>query len=124
MNLLQILKAMFTPAPRLDPASCFDRLRRGEVILIDVREPKEWANGVAEGAVLLSLSDFNGGRQTWKPFLEANRGRELLTYCAAGARAGTITGALLNEGFKCSNTGGLSDWAAAGWKIVLPAASR
>ena len=47
MNLLQLLKAMITPAPRLDPASCFERVRRGEVILIDVREPKEWANGAA-----------------------------------------------------------------------------
>ena len=62
MNLFKMIKSLFTSAPRLAPHECAQRIRAGEAVLIDVREPGEWSSGVAEHAVLLSLTDLTGGR--------------------------------------------------------------
>jgi rhodanese-related sulfurtransferase len=124
MNLFKMLKALFTSAPRLAPLECAPRVRAGEAILIDVREPGEWSSGVAERAVLLSLTDLTGGRSQWKPFLTANSGKELLLYCASGGRSGMAARILTAEGFRTANTGGLGEWIDAGWPVVKPNKSR
>ena len=69
MNLLKFFKAMLTSVPRLAPPDCAARVRSGDALLVDVREPAEWAEGVAQQATLLSLADLNGARTDWKPFL-------------------------------------------------------
>ncbi|MFM9081550.1 MAG: rhodanese-like domain-containing protein, partial [Opitutaceae bacterium] len=65
MNPFKFLKSLFTPAPRLRPRECAPRVRAGQAVLIDVREPSEWRSGVAEGAVLLPWSDLGGARKSW-----------------------------------------------------------
>ena len=55
MNVFKLIKAMFTSAPRAEPQACADRIRSGAAVLIDVRESSEWAEGVAQNAVLLPL---------------------------------------------------------------------
>ena len=124
MSLLTLFKAMFTSAPRATPADCAARVRSGEALLVDVREPGEWSGGVAHSAKLLPLSDLTGARTQWKPFLADAAGREILLYCAAGGRSGLAARLLTVEGFRAANTGGLSDWAAAGWPVAKPPASR
>ncbi len=120
MNLFKMLKSLLTSAPRSTPRDCADRVRTGEALLVDVREPGEWSSGVAERAVLLSLTDLTGGRTQWKTFLADNAGRELLLYCASGGRSGMAARILAAEGFRTANTGGLGDWIAAGWPVVKP----
>lgn len=124
MNPFKMFKALFSSAPRLSPLECSRRVTDGEAILIDVREPGEWASGVAKHAVLLSFSDLSGSRAQWQPFLSDKAGRELLVYCASGGRSAIAARILTQEGFKAANTGGLSDWAAAGWPLVKPAGRR
>ncbi len=123
MKFTQILKAMFTPAIRLPAAECFARVGKGAAVLVDVREPSEWTDGVADLAALLPLSNLNGDRKLWDPFLAAQRaaGREILVYCAAGGRSALVAKALAAEGYRVANVGGLEEWSAAGWKIVPPA---
>ncbi len=123
MNLLKFFKAMFASVPRYTPADCSARVSSGTALLIDVREPREWTAGVAKGAALLPMSDLNGSRALWKPFLEKAAGRELLTYCAVGGRAGIAAKLLATEGFTVANAGGFSEWAAAGWPVVTPRAA-
>lgn len=120
MNPIKLIKALFTFAPRFAPAECHERVRAGEALLIDVREPNEWNDGVAEKAVLLPLSDLTGRRAQWRKFLAESGGRELLFYCAAGGRSGIAARMLTNEGFRTANTGSLRDWATSGWPIVKP----
>ena len=122
MNTLKHLKALFTSAPRLAASECLERVRSGDAVLIDVREPHEWAGGVAEGAVLLPLSDLTGRRVQWRPFLAVNAGRQFLPYCAAGGRSATAARMLATEGFRSADAGSLSEWAAAGWPVVPPSA--
>ncbi|HVU35074.1 MAG TPA: rhodanese-like domain-containing protein [Opitutaceae bacterium] len=120
MSLLNSLKSMFTPAPRVDPAAAAARIRAGDALLVDVRESREWSGGVALHAKLLPLSDLTGGRSQWRDFLAAVGEREVLLYCASGMRSGSAARLLAAEGIRAANSGGLSDWAAAGWPIVAP----
>jgi len=106
--------------PSVAPAEAAARLKSGNAVLIDVREPDEWAGGVAAPAVLLSLSELRGDRKAWKPFLEKNRDKELLLYCRSGNRSGQAAAILAKEGFKIANVGGFSAWKSAGLPTRKP----
>lgn len=124
MNPFKIFKTLFTSAPRRRASECTERVRTGDAILVDVREPREWENGVAKNAVLLPLTDLTGSRKKWTSFLAEARGRELLFYCAGGGRSAIAARVLAAEGFRTANTGSLSDWVAAGWPVVTPESSE
>jgi len=106
--------------PRIDPVETAAALDSGTAVLIDVREPGEWADGVAERATLLALSDLQGSRKYWTPFLEKNRQRRLLLYCRSGARSAHAAAKLRREGFNAVNAGTLHGWRRLGWKTVPP----
>ncbi len=122
MNLFKMIKALFASAPRFAPLECAHRVRAGEAFLVDVREPGEWRDGVAQHAQMLPLSDLTGSRTQWKPFLAGAEGREILVYCNSGGRSGIAARLLTAEGFRSANTGGLGAWASAGWPIARPKA--
>jgi rhodanese-related sulfurtransferase len=109
--------------PRVRPASAAAEIAAGRAALVDVREPPEWAGGVAAGAVLLPLSDLHGERMQWRPFLERHRGRRLLLYCQSGTRSGLAAARLRREGFDAVNLGSLLGWRLAGGPVVNPSAS-
>ncbi len=120
MNPLRFLASVLTGVPRVAPAEAAPRVRSGEALLIDIREPFEWKAGVAESARLLPMSDLVGRRKHWGPFLAEAAGRELLLYCAVGGRAGAAARILRAGGQRVGNTGGFRDWVAAGWPIARP----
>ena len=87
----------------------------GNAVLVDVREPAEWAaTGVAAPAALLPMSDFKGERKLWRPFLEQHAGKELVLYCRSGRRSGLVAQALAAEGWQTRNAGRFQDWVNAG----------
>jgi len=96
------------------------QIASGEALLIDVRESSEWASGVAGPARLLPLSDLQGSRSQWKPFLEQNRDKELLVYCRSGNRSGIAAGILRSEGCKVTNIGSYGAWMNAGLPTRKP----
>lgn len=67
MNIQSILAAMFSlkgedrtapPVKRMTAREAFEKLRAGELTLIDVRTPEEWRRtGVPEGAKRATLQD-------------------------------------------------------------------
>lgn len=120
MSFFKMLKSLFQSAPRLAPADCAARVRAGDAILIDVREPAEWAGGYAASATLLPLSDLTGARTQWNKFLSTVGHREVLLYCASGGRSGLAARLLTAEGFRAANTGGLADWIGSGWQFAQP----
>ena len=102
----------------MPPAEAAQRVADGTAVLIDVREPEEWARtGVAEPAVLLSLSDLRGDRVLWKAFLVKNKDMELILYCRSGHRAGIAADILAKEGFQVANAGGFKHWKSAGLPV-------
>lgn len=102
------------------PGSAAAAVEKGAAVLVDVREPAEWATGVAQPAVLLPLSDLRGDRKRWAPFLEQNRGKRILLYCRSGNRSGMAAATLKEEGFDAANVGALSDWQSAGLPVRIP----
>ena len=107
-----------TRGQTIDSAEAAKRVAGGQAVLVDVREPGEWAStGVAAPAVLLSLSDLQGSRAHWKLFLEENRGKELILYCRSGNRSGIAARILTKEGWSTVNAGAFNDWSAAGLPV-------
>jgi rhodanese-related sulfurtransferase len=110
-----IVTAFAAEAPKIEPAAAANLVAEGKAVLVDCREPAEWADtGVVEGAALLAKSDFDGAQTDWKPFLEKNAGKEIIIYCRSGGRAGTVAAALAEKGVKTAYAGGFKAWAAAG----------
>jgi adenylyltransferase/sulfurtransferase len=102
-------------APKIPPVEAAKLVSEGKAVLVDCREPREWkSTGVAEPAVLLAKSDFDGDQKQWKEFLAKNQGKQVLIYCGSGGRSGTIAKALNEKGVSAANVGGLKDWTAAG----------
>ena len=121
--------AMFAVAnaevAKVSPSDAFSRVSAGEAVLVDVREPAEWAeSGVAAPAELLPMSDFDGDQKLWKPFLEKNAGKELILYCRSGNRSGKVAAKLEARGHKVGNSGAFKDWAAAGLPVRKVEASE
>ena len=119
------LVAAAPEVPRLSPAEAVQRVAAGTAVLVDVRESDEWAQtGIVVGAIPLALSDLRGERRDWKPFLAANKDRELILYCRTGNRSGQAARLLAAEGYRTANAGGLRDWLAAGQKVApIPSSS-
>lgn len=116
MAVRQLIAAR--PGISLDDAKA--ALKTGTAILVDVREPLEWPSGVAKTAALMPFSDLRAGGPQWRAFLEKNRARKILVYCASGTRSGLVASRLRKEGFDAVNAGSLRDWDRAGWPICSP----
>jgi len=100
---------------KIAPADAAKRVAEGTAVLVDVREPAEWADtGVVTSATLLAKSDFDGAQTDWKPFLEKNAGKEIILYCRSGNRSGIVAAALAAKGYKVANGGAFKTWADAG----------
>lgn len=119
--LASAIAAFAADVPKITPADAAKLVAEGKAVLVDVREPAEWADtGVVTSATLLAKSDFDGAQKDWKPFLEKNAGKEIILYCRSGGRAGAVAEALTEKGFKVANAGGFKAWAAAGQPTRKP----
>ncbi|MEO7664044.1 MAG: rhodanese-like domain-containing protein, partial [Candidatus Limnocylindrales bacterium] len=102
--------------PTVDAATAHARLDGddpGRPLLVDVREPGEYAEVRAHGAVLVPLSEFV------QRFRELPQDRPLLMICRSGARSGQATTFLLGNGWPdVSNVaGGMLAWERAGLPV-------
>lgn len=124
MSLFNRLISLFSPGGaglrRVSPVEAAQLVREKKAVLVDVREPAEWAHGVAQKAALLPLSDLTGGRRLWKPFLEQVKGREIIVYCHSGSRCGLAARLLTAEGFQTASSGTLHAWHRAGLPVCKP----
>lgn len=92
------------------------RLREGEALLVDVREPEEWHAGRAPEAVHVPLGEL-GNRLGELP-----ADRDLIIVCRSGARSDRAATALASLGFRASNlAGGMRAWHAASLPVVTDA---
>lgn len=84
-------------------------LERGEVQLVDVREPHEWEEGRIAGASHIELERLAGRAA------EIDRDRPVVFQCRLGARSAMATAAFRAAGWEAYNlTGGLQAWVEAG----------
>jgi molybdopterin/thiamine biosynthesis adenylyltransferase/rhodanese-related sulfurtransferase len=96
-----------TPIPEITPVELAERLRAGDVDLIDVREPHEWEIAHIPGARLVPLRDLPGAI----PLLD--RARDIVVQCRSGVRSATAVRQLQDAGFtRVKNlVGGILRWS-------------
>ena len=88
-------------------------LEDGTLLLVDVREPHEYAQGRIPGSVSYPLSGFDPA--TLRQLVEADGRRPVLS-CAAGVRSARALAFAQAGGLALSEhyAGGFKDWAGAG----------
>ena len=97
--------------PDLDPGQAAALLDRGEAVLIDVREPDEWAAGHAPEATHLPLGGVNPDA--------VPSGTTVIAVCRSGNRSGRAAELLAAAGIPVHNlAGGMTAWAAAGLPVL------
>ena len=88
---------------------------RGEVHIVDVREPAEYTGelGHAPGAELVPLGPVESAARSW------DREREVVGSCRSGARSGRAAAHLASVGFRrvMNMSGGMLAWNAAGLPV-------
>lgn len=116
--LASLLTVTAAEVAKITPAAAAQLVADGKAVLVDIREPAEWAEaGVAAPAVLLPKSDFDGDKQQWKDFLAKAGDKQIILYCRSGRRAEAVGQALATEGRSVANAGGMKDWVAAGLPV-------
>lgn len=104
---------------RVQPEEGRRLMRQGLAVLVDVREPAEWGNGVIRGARRLCYSELVRGEEAWCRFLrELDPETEIILYCKNGPRAGRAAAILSRQGFRTANGGGIDDWVRAGFEFL------
>ena len=105
-----------SPLPTIDAREAERRLREDadRPLLIDVREPNEFAAVRAPGAVLMPTSVFAARVG------ELPTDRPLLVVCHVGGRSAAVTGYLLRAGRTdvVNIAGGMEAWEAAGLPVT------
>jgi rhodanese-related sulfurtransferase len=97
------------------PQQVAERLERGEIQLIDVRQPEEHEAGRIAGDRFIELAQLAAQAET------IDRDRPVVFYCRSGARSAMATQAFRDAGFDAHNMlGGLLDWHAAGLPLDPP----
>jgi len=100
------------PEHELSPEQVRDRLERGEIDLIDVREQYEWDAGRIAGARHIDLERLAGRAG------EVDRERPVVFQCRLGARSAMATQAFRAAGWDAYNlTGGITEWVRRGLPI-------
>jgi len=101
--------------PVVDVKEAATRLETSGAVLVDVRNPDEFASGRVEGAVLIPLPEFG------ERYAELPTDRPLLLICHMGNRSAAATAHLLRNGYTdvANVAGGMDAWLRAG----LPARS-
>jgi rhodanese-related sulfurtransferase len=97
------------------PSNAKEILNQNQVVVVDVREDAEVAQGMAAGAIHMPLSAIEAGTQKYKDFLaKLPKDKEIWFYCRSGGRSGRVCTIVANHGFKVRNIGGFSSWQAQG----------
>ncbi len=98
----------------LAPASVFEALKAGEILLIDVREPAEFANQRIHGALLHPLSTFE------PKAIPTDGSRRIVFQCGSGKRSRAALDAFMTAtGADAAHmAGGIGAWQSSGLPCV------
>jgi rhodanese-related sulfurtransferase len=100
-----------TRSPRrgIDPLAARTLVGGGEAIMLDVREPAEWAAARVAGALHIPLGELTERIQ------ELPRDTKIIVVCRTGRRSALATRTLRRNGHAAENlAGGLEAWRASG----------
>ncbi len=82
-------------------------------LVIDVREPQEYAQGHIKGSKLIPLGQLTGRLEEL-----GTKDREIITVCHSGGRSSRAADLLSAQGYKVTNMeGGMVGWQNAGLPV-------
>lgn len=91
------------------PRQVAEWLQRGQIQLVDVRQPHEREAGRIAGSAHIELAELPSRAE------EIDRQAPVVFYCRSGARSALATEAFRGAGFEAYNmAGGLLEWRAEG----------
>ncbi len=107
------------PIETLDPAEITLLLHAGKLLLVDVREPEEYASERIPGALLYPLSSFDAAT------LPNDGPRRVVFHCGSGKRSLAAAERRLAAGqpHAAHMRGGIAAWKAAGLPVIAPGRS-
>lgn len=107
------MNAFADPEIDLSPAQVAQLLERGEIELIDVREPYEREAGYIEGSRHIELERLAGQADT------ISHDRPVVFQCRLGARSAMAAQAFRTAGWDARNlAGGITGWVEDGLPIA------
>jgi len=84
-------------APRLGQEALLEKMSGAdEIVLLDVRTPKEFSEGFIPGAINIPHDEL----ETRIAELDGARGKEIVVYCRSGRRSDIALGLLQKAGFE------------------------
>lgn len=91
-------------------------VEQGDVEVLDVRTPQEYAEGHLEGATLIDFYEPDFAER----IAELDRDKEYVVYCRSGNRSGQATKLMADQGFTAVTDvdGGIVAWEAAGLPVT------
>ncbi|KAA3629022.1 MAG: rhodanese-like domain-containing protein [Bacteroidetes bacterium] len=91
-------------------------IANGDVVVVDVRTPNEYAQGHIKGAKLINLYDPNFNAQ----IAQLDKGATTLVYCRSGRRSASAMRKMKSAGLNTvyNLSGGLGAWMSSGGQVV------
>ena len=114
----EVLRQIKNRIDEVDPAAVHEQVGNGAVI-VDVREPEEWAAGHIPGAVHVPKSYLESRIEGAVP----DRSGHVVLYCASGNRSAWAARTLIEDlGYEHveSMTGGFTLWKDRGYEVQTP----
>ena len=93
------------------------KLENPEVLILDVRTPKEFSQGHIEGAKNINVLDNNS---FYDKVAELSQNQAVVVYCRSGSRSAKAQAIMVEQGFTETYNvrGGIMAWQAKGKKVV------
>jgi rhodanese-related sulfurtransferase len=117
-SVKQLLAEANAAVPRVPPAEARQLIGRGNVLILDVRDPSEvQASGKIKGAVNVSRGMLEFRADPESPYHDKafQKDKAVLVYCASGGRSALVGKTLKDFGYKqVINIGGFKELADAG----------
>lgn len=107
-NLITLLLSLlsFNLFAETDPMRAYEQVKKGDAVLIDVREADEIKSGMIKDALWFPMSKITEGLG-WKADLqEMTKGKKIYLHCRSGARSGKVLNILKTNGIESENLGG------------------
>lgn len=103
---LAFLAACAAPVPEISVRELKAGLDRKELVLLDVREPKEYALAKIKGSALIPLGSLD------ERLSELDKGARIAVHCKSGSRSAKAVRRLRAKGFDAVNVaGGIDAWS-------------
>lgn len=120
-SLKQMMEAANAAIPRVTPAVAGDMIAKGDVLVVDVRDPAEVEkSGKIAGAVNVPRGMLEFRADPESPYHDKNfdKAKTVIVYCASGGRS-ALSGKTLRElGYATVyNLGAFKDWAEIGGAV-------